>query len=68
MIEVKVKESELTTAAQAGVDEFIDVFVSAINDAIGGALNAETMQLLNFHNGKGHHICQSANNSSSPKA
>ena len=47
MIEVKVKESELTTAAQAGVDEFIDVFVSAINDAIGGALNAETMQLLN---------------------
>lgn len=47
MIEVKVKDSLLQQEAEKGMDEFIQVFVSAIHDAIGGDLNAENMQELN---------------------
>lgn len=47
MIEVKVKEAQLIAAAEAGMDEFIQVFVDAIYEAIGGQLTAETMAQLN---------------------
>jgi len=47
MIEVKVKDELLQSAAQKGMDEFLSVFVDAINNAIGGQLNAETMAELN---------------------
>ena len=47
MKEVVVKDQELQKAAMEGMDEFIDVFVKAIYDAIGGELTAENMQELN---------------------
>lgn len=47
MIEVKVKDSLLQQEAEKGMDEFIQVFVDATHDAIGGELNAENMQELN---------------------
>ena len=47
MKEVIVKDQDLQKAAMEGMDEFIDVFVKAIYDAIGGELTAENMQELN---------------------
>ena len=47
MKEVIVKDQDLQKAAMEGMDAFIDVFVSAIYDAIGGKLTAENMQELN---------------------
>ena len=47
MIEVKVKGSLLSKAAGEGMDEFVNVFVEAIRESIGGKLTAETMALLN---------------------
>jgi len=47
MKEVKIKNSELVKAAEKGLDEFLDLFVNAIKEAIGGELNAETMAQLN---------------------
>lgn len=44
---VKVKDADLQKAASAGMDEFLNVFTDAINDSIGGELNAETMSRLN---------------------
>ena len=47
MLDVKIKNSELVRAAEKGLDEFLDLFVNAIKEAIGGELNAETMAQLN---------------------
>ena len=47
MKQIIVKDSALRQAAAEGIDAFVDVFVSAINDAIGGELTAETMAELN---------------------
>ena len=47
MVEVKVKDSVLQKAAELGMDEFIQVFIDGIKNAIGGELTAETMALLN---------------------
>ena len=47
MKEIVVKDSELSKAAQEGMDEFVAVFVNAIYDAIGGELTAQTMAELN---------------------
>lgn len=47
MIEVKIKDSKLQQAAEAGMDEFVGAFVSAIREAIGGELTANTMAMLN---------------------
>lgn len=47
MISVKVKESDIIAAAAEGMDAFVQVFVDAIYDAIGGQLTAETMAQLN---------------------
>lgn len=44
---VKVKEEDLQKSASVGMDEFLKVFTDAINDSIGGELNAETMSRLN---------------------
>jgi len=46
-MEVKIKESEIIKAAGEGMDAFIGVFRKAILDAVGGELNADTMQQLN---------------------
>lgn len=47
MIQVTINDKALQLAAQAGMDEFVQVFVDAIMDAIGGELTAETMAELN---------------------
>ena len=47
MKEVIVKDADLQQAAQEGMDAFLNVFVKATYDAIGGELTAETMQQLN---------------------
>ena len=47
MKEVVVKDSRLQQAAGEGMDAFVQVFVDAIREAIGGELTAETMAELN---------------------
>ncbi len=44
---VVVNESDLLKAAEKGMDQFILVFVDAINKAIGNELTAENMAKLN---------------------
>lgn len=46
MIKVIINENDIVTAAEQGMDAFIQVFVDGINDAIGGQLTAETMAQL----------------------
>ncbi|MCH5302048.1 MAG: DMP19 family protein [Prevotella sp.] len=45
-VTVKVKDSVLQQAAMEGIDTFLNAFVKAINDAIGGQLTAENMGAL----------------------
>ncbi len=47
MIEVTVKDAGLREAALNGMDEFLQVIVDAIYDAIGGELTADTLQEIN---------------------
>lgn len=47
MTEVTVKDSALRKAAGEGMDEFVEVFFTAIKDAVGGELNVQTMSELN---------------------
>ena len=47
MIEVKVNDATLRSAAAEGEDAFVATFIDAINAAIGGTLTNETMQQLN---------------------
>ena len=47
MKEVIVKDADLQQAAMEGMDAFINVFVEAIYDTIGGELTPETMAELN---------------------
>lgn len=46
MKEVKVEDALLVRAAEEGMDAFLGVFISALKDAIGGELTAETMAEL----------------------
>lgn len=47
MKEVIVKDADLQQAAMEGMDAFLQVFVKAMYDAIGGELTTETMAELN---------------------
>ena len=47
MKEVIVKDAQLQQAAMEGMDAFVQVFVDAIREAIGGELTAENMAELN---------------------
>ena len=47
MKEVIVKDARLQQAAMEGMDAFVQVFVDAIREAIGGELTAENMGELN---------------------
>lgn len=47
MKKVIVKDAELQQAAMEGMDSFLQVFIKAIQEAIGGELTAETMAELN---------------------
>ena len=47
MKKIIVKDQELSQAALEGMDEFLNVFIKAIRDAIGGEPTEETMTELN---------------------
>ncbi len=47
MKEIIVKNSAVAKAAEEGMDAFLQVFIDAINDHIGGELNEQTLPLLN---------------------
>lgn len=47
MTQVKINDSVLRKAAEAGMDEFVQAFVDAIRNALGGELNAHNMAELN---------------------
>lgn len=47
MIEVKIQDEILRKAAEAGMDEFMQAFVDAILNAIGGQLTQENLGELN---------------------
>lgn len=44
---IKIKDSTLATAAEKGMDEFLQVFIDSYLEVIGGELNEKTMPLLN---------------------
>jgi hypothetical protein len=44
---IKIKDSNLAAAAEKGMDEFLQVFIDAYLEVIGGELNEKTMPLLN---------------------
>ena len=46
MIEVKIEDAALRQAAAEGMDAFVGTFVTALREAIGGELTAETMSQL----------------------
>lgn len=46
-VKVRIPESEVIAVAGQGMDEFLQVFVDHIRDAVGGELNGETMPRLN---------------------
>ena len=45
---ITVEEGKVIAAAEKGMDAFVDVFRSAIMDAIGGELNADQITLLAY--------------------
>ncbi len=47
MIQVKIQDAVLRQAAGEGMDAFVGAFVTAIKEAIGGELTAETLTELN---------------------
>ena len=47
MIQIKIKDADLSQAALDGMDAFVAVFVTAIRQAIGGEPTPETIQQLN---------------------
>jgi hypothetical protein len=44
---ITIKEKKLQTAAEKGMDEFLNVFTNAYLTTIGGKLTADNMHLLN---------------------
>lgn len=47
MKEVKISDKTLKKAAAEGMDAFVNTFINAINEAIGGELGANNMEDLN---------------------
>ena len=47
MKEITIKNADLVKAAEEGMDDFLQVFIDAINNSIGGELNGATMAELN---------------------
>ena len=47
MIQITIKDEQLSQAALEGVDEFLQVFIDALREAIGGEPTPETMAELN---------------------
>ena len=46
-MDVIIKDKDLRDASEKGMDAFVELFVNAINEAIGNELTVETMALLN---------------------
>lgn len=46
-MDVVIKDKDLRDASENGMDAFVELFVNAINEAIGNELTVETMALLN---------------------
>lgn len=46
-IMIKIPDKKLASAAEKGMDEFLNVFTDAYLEALGGNLTAENMHLLN---------------------
>ncbi|MBQ8594085.1 MAG: DMP19 family protein [Bacteroidaceae bacterium] len=46
---VRIKDEDLRRGAEEGMDEFLQVFIDAYEEVIGGDLTAETMGLLSGH-------------------
>lgn len=46
MSEVKILESEISSAAEESMDAFVDLFVEATLQSVGGSITAASMQLL----------------------
>ncbi|HNX90208.1 MAG TPA: DMP19 family protein, partial [Paludibacteraceae bacterium] len=44
---IQISDKTLTSAAEKGMDEFLNVFIDAYLAALGGNLTAENMHLLN---------------------
>jgi hypothetical protein len=44
---IKIKDSQLSHEAEKGMDEFLQVFIDAYLEALGGGLNSENMDRLN---------------------
>ena len=44
---IQIKDSALATAAEKGMDEFLQVFTDAYLEVVGGKLTPENMSLLN---------------------
>lgn len=44
---IQIKDSALATAAEKGMDEFLQVFTDAYLEAVGGKLTADNMSVLN---------------------
>ena len=47
MIQVKIKDATLRQAAGEGMDAFVNAFIHAIKEAIGGELTEQTLSELN---------------------
>lgn len=47
MNDIQIKDSVLAAAAAGGYDDFLEAVASAVRAAVGGELNAESMQQLN---------------------
>lgn len=47
MIDVRVKDNDIRKAVEESMDSFIQVFIDAINTAIGGQLTQDNMAQLN---------------------
>lgn len=49
MKEVVIRETDIVSAANEGMDSFLSLFVKSIKDSVGGELNAENMVELNVN-------------------
>ena len=49
MKEVVIRETDIVSAANEGMDSFLSLFVKSIKDSVGGELNAENMLELNVN-------------------
>ena len=47
MVSVKIKDNDLKNAAENSIDQFLQLIIQSILEAIGGEINANTLEKLN---------------------